>query len=87
MDHATAKQLLEEDYDSLEWKAATAPSIYSTSRWSIFYEQIWHSLVNDKYYRVTWLRGATEYQDQGIDSIDFCEVRPITVSVVDYVDV
>ena len=87
MDHAVAKQLLEEDYDSSEWKAATAPSIYSTSRWSIFYEQIWLSLVNGKYYRVTWSRGATECQDEGNDNIDFYEVRPVTVSVVDYVDV
>ena len=87
MDHATAKQLLEENYNRAEWKEATSASIYSTTRWSVFYEQIWHSLVDDKYYRVTWSRGATEYQDEDNENIDFYEVRPVTVSVVDYVAV
>jgi len=37
------------------------------------------------YRRVSWSRGATEYQDNGIENIDTCQVYPREVTVTEYV--
>ena len=59
---------------------------FDTSRWSTH-----HSLIfkkDDKYYRTSYSRGATEQQDEGPweyeDEVECVEVEPYEKTVIDY---
>lgn len=61
--------------------------IYDTSRWSVHHELIFKNL--GKFYRTSYSRGATEYQDESPfehdgDEIECDEVRPVERTVIVY---
>ncbi len=59
----------------------------SKSRWSIQYETIVKCKINDKFYRIEFTLGSTEYQDNGVEDIQIFEVEPVEVHVIQYQNV
>lgn len=68
---------------------AKCDSIYETGRWHNYHEAVipW----NDSYYTVCYKRGATEYQDKGIeffaDPVQLLEVAYREVKKMEWVPV
>lgn len=77
-----AKAILEED--NHDFADVTGDTLYDRSRWSVCYERVVHHTETDTYWLLTWSRGATEYQDEGIEDVSYCKVKPVTKTVVEY---
>ena len=74
------------DHDvSEEFEAVTEPKHDGKSRWSDHYAQVFRHKTEGTYWRISWSRGATEYQDQGPEYVQFCQVYPQEVTVIEYV--
>lgn len=61
--------------------------LWYNSRWSVHYEMIFS--LDDKFYRTTYARGATENQDEGPydyspSDVEVTRVYPVIVEVVEY---
>ena len=62
-------------------------TILDHSRWSVTYEMVFK--YNDKFYKTTYSRGATEYQDESPfehedDEIEVPEVFPVQKTITVY---
>jgi hypothetical protein len=66
--------------------------LIDTSRWSNIHEVVYQDLNTSKYWHSTYSVGATECQDESAyendgDEIEFTEVVPKEVTVIEYVAV
>ncbi|QOV06107.1 hypothetical protein CPT_Pasto_033 [Rhizobium phage Pasto] len=69
-----------EDCDDMEfYEAVTAENITGDSRWSKFYEQVFKDTRTGDFWEISWSRGATEYQDQGVEDVEVRQVWPKVV--------
>lgn len=86
MDAKKAKLILGEDCDDIEFfEEVTSAEITGDSRWSKFYEQVFKDTRDGTFWEISWSRGATEYQDNGIEDVTVQEVVPKEVARTIYV--
>ena len=73
------------DHDEADFFVeVTDPKITGTSRWHLYYSQIWQDQRDKSFWNLTWRRGATEMQDDGFEDIEFEQVEPREVTITDY---
>lgn len=94
MNLSIAKALLEDDtVDDESWEAAnrfvevTHSEITGQSRWSTYYARVYNDPIDNTYWRITWERGSTEYQESDDLNVSFEQVKPVEKVVIDYVKV
>lgn len=63
----------------------TLENVIAETRWHTFYEEIWKDKRNNDFWRLTWSRGKTEWQDEGPEDIHFVKVIPVERKVISYV--
>nr|WP_316651547.1 hypothetical protein [uncultured Gellertiella sp.] len=82
MDREKAKLVLCEDAEDREfYKAATSAEITGDSRWSTYYEQVFEDTRDGTYWEISWSRGATEYQDNGVEDVEVRQVKAVEKTV------
>ncbi len=69
-----AHAIIEEDTD--DYAIVEAERVIGTSRWCIHYEMIVQHKTSLEFFMLHYSRGATEYQDIGIEYIDVTKVKP-----------
>ncbi len=75
-----ARLVLCEDADDQEfYEEVTSAEITGDSRWAKFYEQVFKDNRDGTYWEIQWSRGATEYQDQGVEDVEVRQVWPKVV--------
>lgn len=81
-----AKLFLREDLENYDdYKEVTQPEIYDQTRWSTIYTQVVQHKPSDTFWEISWSRGSTEIQDNGIEDVDVFEVVPKEVTITKYV--
>ena len=88
MNYGIAQSLLEGERFVAEeqYQEVVAPSLTGSSRWSIEYEAVYKHIETETYWRLSWTRGATEYQDEGNENLEFEEVVPVSMTVIRYIE-
>jgi hypothetical protein len=69
-----------------DWETVST-SVDSNSRWSIHKSGVFKHLPTNKFYRLKWSEGATEYQDERpfeYSDPDPIEVRPVEKTIIVY---
>ena len=74
---------LEEVFEGDDFIPITREEVTGTSRWSTFYEQIL-GYKDGGFWRASWSRGSTEYQDEGVEDLELVQVEPYEVTVTKY---
>jgi len=82
MDIYIAKDCLQEDAE--DYESVTEEEISYQSRWNTYYSQVFENKVDGTYWRISWSRGSTEYQDDGVQDIEFQRVFPKTKTITVY---
>lgn len=88
MDIKTAEDLLKEDAEAHVYdlyKSVTHETLDDRTRWSVYYSQVWENTADGTLWLIAWSRGATEYQDEGIEDVTVIEVEKKEVLVSQYV--
>jgi hypothetical protein len=76
------------DHEDLDnFLVITDETITKLTRWHAHVFQIHQDKRDGKYWRIEWMRGATEMQDEGPENIIFYEVVPKEVTVVKFMRV
>jgi hypothetical protein len=59
------------------------------TRWETQHEMVFQDLKTKKFYKTSYSKGSTEYQDNGIEfyDMDCAEVVPVEVKVIKYVPI
>ena len=77
-----------EDHEDLDhFLAITNEKLYRLTRWHAHYYQVVQDDRDQKYWRINWMRGATEMQDEGPEDVNFHQVEPNEIKVIEYVKV
>ena len=79
------RSILYEDHEDFE---LVTSEIVDNTRWSIVYEDVYQRLSDKKFFKTTYRKGATEYQDEHPYEYDgeavFEEVFPVEKLVTVY---
>lgn len=78
------RSIVYDDHDDFE---LISKEITDTSRWSIFYENIYKRISDGKFFKTNYSEGATECQDESpyeYDDAVFEEVFPVEKTVIVY---
>lgn len=78
------RSIVYDDHDDFE---LISKEITDTSRWSIFYENIYKRISDGKFFKTNYSEGATEHQDESpyeYDDAVFEEVFPVEKTVIVY---
>lgn len=67
-----------------DFESVTIEKVTYTRRWHTHYEQVFRH-KDGTYWRFNWMRGSTEYQDDGPEDISFIEVEPKEATIIEYV--
>lgn len=67
-----------------DFEEVTPKTIEDQSRWSTFYCQIL-KYKDGTFWRASWSRGSTEYQDEGVEDLMLVQVEPKEVTVTEYI--
>lgn len=70
-----------DDFEEVEPEEITGQS-----RWNTYYSQIL-KYKDGTFWQVTWSRGSTEMQDDGVEDLGLIQVEPKEVTVTHYVAV
>lgn len=85
MDSENAELLLNEDHpDQEHFESVTDEEVGGKSRWSTFYSQVWKDTRDGTFWSISWDRGSTEMQDNGIENVEVQQVWPYETVVVAY---
>lgn len=84
MTYQVASNILRDECE-YGYENVVSAKIVEKSRWSVFYSAVYQHKETDTYWKLDWTRGATEYQDEGIEDIEFQEVVPVPVTVIKYI--
>jgi hypothetical protein len=85
MDAKKARLILREDSEDQEFfTEITTADITGDSRWSKFYEQVFKDTRDETFWEISWSRGATEYQDNGVEDVSVQQVWPHLVTTTVY---
>ncbi len=60
-------------------------SITDKGRWSTYYQKVVLHKPTQTYWYLSWSRGSTEYQDNGVEGLTAIQVVPKEVTVTKYV--
>lgn len=76
-----AKNLTDKEFETItegydNWTSVTGEVVYSHGRWSNLMTQVFYNSDEDKYIRVYWSVGATEYQDVDLNP-SYITVEPV----------
>lgn len=82
MEYDDFEEILCDDHE--DYESVTEVSIEDTSRWSIYYSQVFKQKSTGKFFTAYWGRGATEMQDGQQHHWSFYEVEPFEMVVVKY---
>ena len=86
LDQETASELAYEDFDNSIYEVVS--NINGHSRWTINFELVIKTLVDGRFWKARYSKGATESQDEGpfeYGSSTFTEVFPIKKEVIVYI--
>lgn len=67
------------------WTTVREEMLESTSRWSVYRSRVISN--GQSYYEIYWGRGATETQDEGVESLRIWQVIPVTITTTIYKEV
>lgn len=77
MDDEKAELILQEDApDQEHYEEITDAERTGGSRWSTFFSQVWRDTRDGTFWKITWSRGSTEYQDEGVEHVQVAQVWP-----------
>lgn len=82
MDIDIAKDCLYEEAE--DYESVTEVEIVDQGRWNTYYSQVFENKVDGTYWRISWSRGSTEQQDEGIQDVEFQRVFPKTKTITVY---
>jgi hypothetical protein len=87
MNTALAEALVEwEDHEECEFmEEVTGEKLESTSRWHTHYYNVFKDTRDGTYWKLRWYRGSTESCDDGIEEVEYQQVVPKEVTVIEYV--
>lgn len=75
-------------YDEIVWgetyEEVTKQKITHQSRWYTFFEQVFKKKEDGTFWLLSWRRGSTELQDDGLEDIKIIQVEPKEVTVTIY---
>ena len=54
------------------------------SRWHTSYSKVYKHKPTDTFWKILWSTGSTEQQYNGLEDIDFKQVKPVTHTIVVY---
>lgn len=77
------EELMYEGHDDLA--VVTDETIEGTGRWSTYFSIVVMHKPTQTYWRLSWSRGSTEYQDNGVEDLTATQVVPKEVTVTQYV--
>lgn len=72
-----------ENYD--DYREVTEPEIYDQRRWHTAFAQVVEHKPTKTFWDISWSRGSTEMQDDGVEDVEVQEVVPQEVTVIKYV--
>jgi hypothetical protein len=85
MNKAEAKLYIREDLENYEeYEQLTSPEICDQSRWSTYYFQVIEQKPTSTLWEISWSRGSTEMQDNGIEDVEVHEVEAYQEMVTKY---
>lgn len=70
--------------DSKEYESVNEETILDKGRWSITYSKVYKKIVDNTFWELTWIRGATETQDEGMEYPELNEVVPVQKTITVY---
>jgi hypothetical protein len=70
-------------FESGDFEEVEPEEFEGNGRWSIHYSQIL-KYKDGTFWRANWSRGATEYQDDGVEDLRLIQVEPYEVTVTKY---
>lgn len=74
-----------EDHDDIDFfEVVKDEEIIDKTRWNIHLKSIYKDKRDDSYWAIHWSRGATEYQDSGVEDISFYQVVPVQKTITVY---
>lgn len=82
MDYEEFQEILYGDHE--DYVTVGGEVIEHTSRWSIYYSQVFKQKSTGKFFQARWGRGATEMQEGQEHNWSFSEVEQIEKVVFDY---
>jgi len=87
MNIALAEALVEwEDHEECEFmEEVTGDTLERVSRWHTHYYNVFKDTRDGTYWKLSWSRGSTEMQDDGIEDVKYKQVVPKEVTVIEYV--
>ncbi|TCR92600.1 hypothetical protein [Rhizobium sp. BK376] len=80
-----AQLLICDDLEGDHYENVQPAEITGDSRWSKFYEAVYRDKRDGTFWEISWSRGATEYQDQGVEDVAIQQVWPREVTRTIYV--
>lgn len=82
----TATAILNWDDDDFvdDYEVITPETIEGTSRWNTFYSRVYKHKTEETFWKISWSRGSTEYQDNGYEDITVCQVEPHEKTIIEY---
>lgn len=75
---------VEEVFYGEDFQKIGGEEICGQSRWYISYSQVLQLKSDDTFWRADWSRGATEYQDEGVEDLTLVKVEPYQKTVTEY---
>ncbi len=72
--------------DREDFECVTDEQMVGKSRWSTHYKQVFKRLSDQTFWQIRWTRGSTEYQDEGYEDLEMCQVWPKQVTKTVYVE-
>lgn len=85
MEYDEFQEILWGDHD--DYESVTEETIEDTSRWSIYYGQVFKQKSTGKFFYASWGSGATEMQDGQQHDWSLSEVEPFEKVIVSYKNV
>lgn len=70
--------------DAEGWEAVTSKAIIGQRRWSTSFEQVFKRTDDGTFWEISWSRGSTETQDNGLEDITYRQVSPVQKNVTVY---
>jgi hypothetical protein len=75
-----------EDHEEIDFfEEVTGQEITSHSRWSTVFSQVYKDKRDESFWAISWTRGSTELQDEGVENIEIQRMMPKEVTVIKYV--
>lgn len=85
------KEVTVEEFEDIlyndEYAPVTDSKITDQSRWYTYYERTFQKKDDGTFWTLTWSRGSTEQQDEGLMDTQIVQVEPVSVTVIEYKEI